>query len=99
MGVMIGINTKEDKILGVRVTTHSETPGVGARAQTELDFVSQFNDQTLAESYKVKPDGGQVDALSGATMTSKAVSAALSDASTIYRRLKTQIDEKLKGAK
>ena len=99
VGVMIGINTKEDQILGVRVTTHSETPGVGARAKTELDFVSQFNEQELDESYKVKTDGGQVDALSGATMTSKAVSAALSDAGTIYRRLKTQIDEQLKGAK
>jgi electron transport complex protein RnfG len=99
LGVMIGINTKEDQILGVRVTTHSETPGVGARAQTELDFVSQFNDQTLAESYKVKPDNGQVDALSGATETSRGVSAALSDAGDIYRRLKPQIEEKLKSTK
>jgi electron transport complex protein RnfG len=99
VGVMVGIDTKEDKILGVRVTTHAETPGVGARAKTELDFVSQFNDQTLDESYKVKTDGGQVDALSGATMTSKAVSAALSETSTIYRRLKSQIEEKLKSAK
>jgi len=99
LGVMIGINTKEDQILGVRVTTHSETPGVGARAQTELDFVSQFNDQTLAESYKVKPDNGQVDALSGATETSRGVSSALSDASTIYRQLKPQIEEKLKSTK
>ncbi|HIJ54798.1 MAG TPA: RnfABCDGE type electron transport complex subunit G [Deltaproteobacteria bacterium] len=99
LGVMIGINTKEDKILGVRVTTHTETPGVGARAKTDLDFVSQFNDQTLAESYKVKPDGGQVDALSGATVTSRGVSTALSDAGTIYRRLKPQIEEKLKSAK
>jgi electron transport complex protein RnfG len=99
VGVMVGIDTREDKILGVRVTTHSETPGVGARAQTELDFVSQFNDQALHESYKVKTDGGQVDALSGATVTSRGVSSALSDASTIYRQLKPQIEEKLKSAK
>ncbi len=99
VGVMIGIDTREDKILGVRVTTHAETPGVGARAQTDLDFVSQFNDQALDESYKVKTDGGQVDALSGATVTSQGVSSALSDASTIYRQLKPQIEEKLKSAK
>lgn len=99
LGVMVGINAKEDKILGVRVTTHSETPGVGARAKTDLEFVSQFNDQTLAESYKVKPDGGQVDALSGATVTSRGVSSALSEASSIYRRLKPKIEEKLKSTK
>ena len=95
VGVMVGINTKEDKILGVRVTTHSETPGVGARAKTELDFVSQFNDQNLSDTYKVKGDGGQVDALSGATLTSRAVSSALTDASAVYKRFKPQIEENL----
>ncbi len=93
---MVGIDTKEDKILGVRVTTHSETPGVGARAKSELDFVSQFNDQNLSDTYKVKGDGGKVDALSGATLTSRAVSSALSDASAFYRRFKPQIEENLK---
>ena len=99
IGVMTGINITEDKIIGVRVTTHVETPGVGSRAKSDLSFVSQFNDQTLAESYKIKPEGGQVDALSGATFTSRGVSGALTDASDIYQRLKPQIEEKLKSAK
>lgn len=96
VGVMVGIDTKADKILGVRVTTHSETPGVGARAKTEPDFVSQFNDQNLSDSYKIKGDGGQVDALSGATLTSRAVSSALTEASAVYKRAKPQIEENLK---
>ena len=99
IGVMTGINITEDKIIGVRVTTHVETPGVGSRAKSDLSFISQFNDQTLAESYKIKPEGGQVDALSGATFTSRGVSGALTDASDIYQRLKPQIEEKLKSAK
>ena len=99
IGVMTGINITEDKIIGVRVTTHVETPGVGSRAKSDLSFVSQFNDQMLAESYKIKPEGGQVDALSGATLTSRGVSGALTDASDIYQRLKPQIEEKLKSAK
>ncbi len=99
IGVMTGFNIKEDKIIGVRVTTHLETPGVGARAKSDLSFVSQFNDQTLVDSYKIRADGGQVDALSGATLTSQGVSGALTDASDIYQRLKPQIEEKLKSAK
>ena len=99
IGVMTGINITEDKIIGVRVTTHLETPGVGARAKSDLSFVSQFNDQTLVDSYKIRTDGGQVDALSGATLTSRGVSGALTDASDIYQRLKPQIEEKLKSAK
>ena len=97
IGVMVGINITEDKIIGVRVTTNIETPGVGSRAKSDLSFVSQFNDQTLAESYKIKPEGGQVDALSGATFTSRGVTGALTDASDIYQRLKPQIEEKLKS--
>ncbi len=44
----------------------------------------------------MKADGGQVDALSGATMTSRGVSAALTEAGKIYEKLKPQIEEKAK---
>ena len=97
IGVMVGINVKDDKIIGAGVTTHSETPGVGARAKTEPDFVSQFKGQSVLETFKVRTDGGQVDALSGATFTSRGVSAALTDAGKIYKQLKPQIEEKLKS--
>ena len=97
IGIMVGVNIADDKILGVDVTTHSETPGVGARAKTELDFVSQFKDQPIEQNFKVRSDGGQVDALSGATVTSRGVSAALTDAAKVYKQLKPQIEQKLKG--
>jgi len=38
-----------------------------------------------------------VDAVSGATLTSRGVSAALTDAGQVYKRLKPQITEKLKS--
>ncbi len=99
VGIVVGVDLETDKIMGVRVTTHSETPGVGARAKTETTFVSQFKDQPLEGAYKVKSDGGQVDAIGGATITSRAVSAALTDASKVYEELKPQIIEKAKAAK
>jgi len=97
LGVMIGVNTKDDKIIGVGVTTHSETPGVGSRAKSDPAFAAQFKGVPLAEEFKVKPDGGQVDAVSGATVTSRAVSAALTDAGRVYQQLKPQLIEKLKS--
>jgi electron transport complex protein RnfG len=42
IGVMVGVNLEDDKIVGVGVTTHSETPGVGSRAKTDPTFVAQF---------------------------------------------------------
>jgi electron transport complex protein RnfG len=97
IGVMVGVNLGEDKIVGVGVTTHSETPGLGSRAKTDPNFVAQFSGMPINETFKVKTDGGQVDALSGATLTSRGVSAALTDAGKIYENLKPQIADKLKS--
>jgi H+/Na+-translocating ferredoxin:NAD+ oxidoreductase subunit G len=99
VGIVVGVNLNDDKIMGVRVTSQSETPGVGARAQTDLTFVSQFNGQALKDAFKVKADGGQVDAMAGATITSRAVSSALTDASNAYQKLKSQIIAKAKAIK
>ena len=96
IGVMVGVKLEDDKIVGVGVTTHSETPGVGSRAKTDPTFVAQFPGQPIAETFKVKADGGQVDALSGATFTSRGVSAALTEAGKIYEKLKPQIEDKAK---
>ncbi|MDZ7580730.1 MAG: FMN-binding protein [Deltaproteobacteria bacterium] len=73
---MIGVNLEDDKIVGVGVTTHSETPGLGSRAKTDPAFTAQFSAKPLKETFKLKGDGGQVDALSGATLTSRGVAAA-----------------------
>jgi H+/Na+-translocating ferredoxin:NAD+ oxidoreductase subunit G len=97
IGLMVGVNLNTDKILGVGVTTLSETPGVGSRAKTDPDFVAQFDGRPLMETFKVKADGGQVDALSGATVTSRGVAAGMTDAGLIYKRLKPKIEEKLKN--
>jgi electron transport complex protein RnfG len=99
VGVMVGIDVKDDKLLGVGVTTHSETPGMGARAKTDPNFVAQFKGLSVEKPFKVTADGGSINALSGATITSRAVSAATTDADKIYERLKPQIDDKLKAFK
>jgi electron transport complex protein RnfG len=99
IGVMVGVNLDDDNIVGVGVTTHSETPGIGARAKTDPAFTAQFKGMPLKGAFDVKTDGGQVDALSGATLTSKGVTAALSDASRIYENLKPQLKDKLTSFK
>jgi len=99
VGVMVGIDVKDDKLLGVGVTTHSETPGMGARAKTDPSFVDQFKGQSVKKPFKVTADGGTINALSGATITSRAVSAATTEADQIYEKLKPEIDDKLKAFK
>jgi len=96
IGLMVGVNIEEDKIVGVSVTTHSETPGLGATAKDDPGFAFQFKGLSITETFKVTNDGGKVNAISGATITSRAVCAAASGAGTIYQKLKPQLAEKLK---
>ncbi|MDM8517104.1 RnfABCDGE type electron transport complex subunit G [Desulfobacterales bacterium HSG16] len=99
VGFMVGIDTATDKIIGVGVTTHSETPGLGARAKTDPVFSAQFKGMTSTDTHKVSKAGGKVNAIGGATITSSAVCAAATDVGDIYERLKPQILEKLKEFK
>lgn len=96
IGVMVGVNVETDQIIGVGVTTHSETPGVGSKAKTDPKFSGQFKGVTLKDLFKVKTDGGQVDAISGATVTSRGVAMALTEAASIYQQNKEEIVSKLK---
>ena len=97
IGVIMAVNLENDEIVGIGVTTHSETPGVGSRAKTERGFSSQFEGLSLKDSFKVKADGGEIDAISGATVSSRGVCGAVDDSSSLYNRLKARIMEKLKG--
>lgn len=99
VGLMVGIDTKDDKLVGVGVTTHGETPGMGARAKTDPSFVAQFKGLPLEDPIKVTGDGGSINAISGATITSRAVCSAATDAAEIYEKLKPQLTEKLKEFK
>ncbi len=96
IGLMVGISLDTDTILDVRVTTHSETPGIGSRAKDNLSFVSQFSGKPLDTNFSVKADGGAIAAMSGATVTSKAVSLAATQAKEIYQKLKPEIVRQMK---
>ena len=99
VGLMVGIDIKENTIKGVGVTTHQETPGMGARAKTDPEFTAQFQGQSIEEPIKVSQDGGTINAISGATITSRAICSAATEAAEIYKNLKPQIEEKLKSLK
>lgn len=82
--MMVGVS-KEGKVLGVQIVSHSETPGLGAKAQTDTDFSNSF--LGLSGTVRVDKDGGEADTVTGATVTSRAVaegvSAALEFAATL----------------
>ena len=71
--MMVGI--ADGKVLGISIISHTETAGLGAVAAASTAAGQAFRDQFVGLSgvLAVTKEGGQVDALTGATITSKAV--------------------------
>ncbi len=70
-----GVDSSFSKVTGVQIMKHSETPGLGAKI-TEPDFRDQFLSISL-EDMKLSKEGGKIDSITGATISSKAVIDAL----------------------
>ena len=72
--MMVGIDN-EGKVLGISVVSHTETAGLGAVAADStpkgIAFREQFEGQS--GSVAVAKDGGAMDAITGATITSRAI--------------------------
>jgi len=98
IGVITAIDVDTDKIIGVAVTTHSETPGVGSKAKTDPEFGAQFKGQPITDIFKVKADGGKIDSVSGAIISSRGVAGAVAQSGEIYKRLKNDLKNKLKAS-
>lgn len=78
--MLIGMDT-EGKVKGISILEHSETPGFGANAEKD-SFKSQFiNRQTPLAVSKSTPKEDEVQAITGATITSTAITSAVNTAS------------------
>jgi electron transport complex protein RnfG len=65
----------ETTLRGISIVKHSESPGLGAKI-TENEFRDQFIGLEL-DDVELTYDGGQIDAITGATISSNAVADAV----------------------
>lgn len=70
INALVGIDL-ENKVTGIGIVSQQETPGLGANIEKE-DFLRQFIGKTRDEMM-IKKDGGEIDAITGATISSKAL--------------------------
>ena len=72
--MMVGIDN-EGKVLGISVVNHTETAGLGAVADADTPKGIAFREQFMGASgsVSVTKDGGTMDAITGATITSRAI--------------------------
>jgi len=79
--LLIAINN-QGTLLGVRVVSHTETPGLGDPIEIERsDWITKFNGRSLKQpdtsGWQVKKDGGDFDQFTGATITPRAIVKAV----------------------
>jgi electron transport complex protein RnfG len=77
----------DNRVIGVRVVSHKETPGLGDYIDPKKDrnkaspWIRQFDatgfDRVGEAGWKVRKDGGQFDARAGATISARAVTNAV----------------------
>jgi len=90
IGVMVGFNLGKDILTGIGILTHQETPGLGARI-SETVFTDNFKNKPITAVFKVKKDKGEVDAVSGASYSSRGVCTAVQQCIAVYPALKKKV--------
>jgi electron transport complex protein RnfG len=106
--VMFGYSKPCQCIVGIGVVSMRETPGIGDKILTDKDFLANFKAldvrlkddlSALANDVRVVKHGSktqpwQIDAISGATVTSRAVGKGVNDAAQILLpRLAPKLDQ------
>lgn len=90
LSVMTGIS-KGGKVTGVVILSISDTPGLGLNAEKE-NFRNQYKQAVPAKEFEVIKSGaataGQINAMTGATITSKAVTKCVNEAVAAYQKVK-----------
>jgi len=84
------------KVLGTRVISHSETPGLGDKIEIQRNnWIESFIGLTLGNppisKWKVKKDGGQFDQFTGATITPRAVVRAVKQGLEFFQQHRTEL--------
>ncbi len=79
--MMVGVDA-EGKVLGISIISHTETAGLGAVAAAGTPAGENFRNEFVGASgsVAVSKDGGEVEAITGATITSRAICAGVNAA-------------------
>ena len=88
--LLVGIDVN-GTVIGVRVLSHRETPGLGdAIEEKRSDWILGFDGRSLSnpesKNWRVRRDGGVFDQFTGATVTPRAVVRAVHDALKFYEK-------------
>jgi electron transport complex protein RnfG len=88
--IMMGVDP-EGTITGIEIVSHAETPGLGAKIEKEEKWPGKGSGpgglvgKSLANNLKVKKDGGEIDQITGATISPRAIVKAVKKGLEFYK--------------
>ena len=87
LSLIVGV-TPDGVVYNTSVLSHSETPGLGAKCTTDQKFMSQWKGfDPSVKKLTVRKDGGDVDAITASTITSRAYAQAVENALKTFNAL------------
>lgn len=103
ISLLVGISA-DGVLTGVRVVQHKETPGLGDYIQlSKSPWILQFSGKSYSEHddgrWKVKKDGGDFDARTGATITPRAIVKAVRGALKYFQLHREKILQPIEVSK
>ncbi|OHB25605.1 MAG: hypothetical protein A2X84_11310 [Desulfuromonadaceae bacterium GWC2_58_13] len=88
--IMVGVDP-EGTVTGLEILAHAETPGLGSKIE-QAWFKNQFLGKSLDNAdWRVKKDGGAFDQITGATISPRAVVAAVAGGLEFYRKHQAEV--------
>ncbi len=95
--VMVGYDLAQDKLTGVQIVSHKETPGIGTKIAMD-QYTRGFIGMPLNTNFALKSDGGDLDAISGATYSARGRAEAIQRSVALYPQVKAFLqDEQTEG--
>ncbi len=95
--VMTAFDLKTDTIKKISISQHNETPGL-VNFETDDNCKKSFQELHISENL-IQPDidGGNIDVISGATLSTRGVCQGVNDAINIYKQIKPVIIDKIES--
>jgi electron transport complex protein RnfG len=83
ISLMVGLSA-DQKVVSYKVLSANETPGLGTKIASE-EFAAPLFGKPFSSNWKVKKDGGEFDAITSATISSRAALECIQDAISKYQ--------------
>ena len=90
---VLAVIDPDGTISGLKILNNNETPGLGKKV-ANASFYSQFINQSAISEFVVKNASGNqilIDAIAGATISSKAVTSAVNLAGSLYEQINAEV--------